>query len=74
MKIWNLTGTKSITVNAGEELLVRAMVNLLNLDPEDTEFLPEKFCLVLQGKRIPLRKILLEKPKPPENSELSLDI
>lgn len=74
MRIYNPTGNKSLAITEEEGILVRGMLNLLALDPDDTEFLPENFCLSLSGKRIPLRKILLEKPKPPENSELSLDI
>ena len=74
MRIWNLNGSKSLAITEEEGILVRGMLNLLALDPTDTEFLPEGFCLSLRGRRIPLRKISLEKPKLSENSELSLDI
>jgi len=71
LKIWNLDGSKSLTITQPEMTKVKAMLAML---PDDGKMIPENYALLLQGKKIPLRKILLEKPAPPENSELNLDI
>lgn len=69
--IWKTDGSKSMQVSDAEYLQCQAMLAML---PDNGFMIPLDYCLILNRRRIPLREIALEKPTPPENSELNLDI
>lgn len=70
MKIYKKNGTRSMEMDEEESI---AMVGIWNMEEGTFDNLPRNYFANIQGKRIRLCDATLNEPKPPENSELSLD-
>jgi len=60
LKIYNLDGSKSLTIDQNEMYKVKVMLSMVAAPMGAA--IPEDYCLMLQGKKIPVRKIRLDPP------------